>query len=134
MANRNFISMRMYSQRVPVMVDVTINIGASGAVSSISTTSLVKSVVRQSTGVYKINLADNYTSLIACLGSPQSPASGLSGIDQVETQNAPNASVSNLAAPSLTVKTLNASGALADPASGSAIAIVAIMQNSSVKA
>ena len=131
--NRNLASGgKLYSMHVmPVMIDCTIQIGATGAVSSIAGP-LVRSVVRNSTGIYQINLTDNVNSLFMAIGSAQSPPSGLSGVLAIETQNAPNPSVSNLAAPSLIVKTLDAAGALVDPASGSAISVLMYMSNSSV--
>ena len=135
MANRNFASGgKIFSMRaMPVMVDLVINIGASGAVSSITASSLIDSVEKMATGIYKIHLADTYFSALAVMGSMQSPSVGQSGILAVETQNDPSASVSDIADPSVTIKVLDAAGALADPASGSSIAVMAMLQNSSVR-
>lgn len=117
----------------PVQITATIQIGATGAVSSF-VGSAVQSVVRNSTGSYTIALQPqtNIARLISGQGSMQSPPSGLSGILGIEFQNAPNASVSSLVAPSITVKTLDAAGALADPASGSALNVQIIGNMSSV--
>jgi hypothetical protein len=120
----------------PVFMETTIQIGATGAVTSF-VGAMVQSVTRLSTGVYKIAFQTtpsptNFPRLLAAIGSPQSPVSGLSGIDSIEIQNAPNTSVSSTTAPSLTIKTLNPSGALTDPANGSAINLLMIMGNSSV--
>jgi hypothetical protein len=135
MANRNWMSGgKLFSMhKDPVMLDCTIQIGASGAVSSF-VGSAIQSVVRQSLGVYKITFQPqtNFPRLLAAMGSMQSAAASLSGISQVEIQNNPNASVSPVSAPSLTVKTLDVSGALANPASGSAVNVLMIMGNSSV--
>lgn len=133
-ANRNFASGgKIYSMHVmPVLVDVTINIGATGAVTSISG-QMVTSVVRNSTGTYQINLTNNFNSLLSAHGSAASPSSGLSGILAVEIQNAGSAAVQSLTAPHLIIKTLDAAGALADPASGSAIRTVIYLSNSSVQ-
>lgn len=134
MANRNYVSGgKIYSMHVsPVMLDVTIAIGATGAVSSI-TGSTIASVTRISTGIYKINMQDNFSGLYSAVGSMQSPPSGLSGVLGIEIQNAPNAAVSLLSAPSLTIKTLDAAGALVDPASGSSIMCIMYLSNTSVK-
>lgn len=135
MANRNFASGgKIYSMHVmPVMVNCAITIGAAGAVSSFSST-LASSVVLVSTGVYQINLANNYFAAISIIGAMRSPVSGVSGISTIEIQNNPTASVSSLSAPSITIKTLSDSDAVAAPASGSVIDIMAILSNSSVKA
>lgn len=135
MANRNFASGgKLYSMHVmPVFIDCSITIGASGAVSSF-VGSMVQSISRQSAGIYKITAQanTNFSKLYFAAGSAQSPVSGLSGILAIEIQNAPNASIATLSAMELTVKCLDAAGALADPASGSVINIMAIMSNSSV--
>ena len=134
MANRNYVSGgKIFSMHVsPVFLDCTVQIGAAGAVSSF-TGSTIKSVVLVSTGIYKINLMDNFSGLYAAMGSMQSPASGLSGVSTVEVQNAPNASVSVLATPSLTVKCLAPAGTVVAPASGSALNVLIFLSNSSIK-
>jgi len=135
MANRNFPSAgKIYSNHtMPVAVDVAITIGATGAVSSIaSANSFVKSVVRTGTGLYTINLADPYQSLLMAVGSAISPVSGLSGVDSVETQNAPNSTITSLSAPSIGIKTLSPAGALVDPASGSTVTVLMYLSNSSL--
>jgi hypothetical protein len=134
MANRNFASGgKIYSMHVQVVeVDAVINIGASGAVSS-SYCTMASSIVRVSQGIYKINLSNNFNSLLSVQASMSSAPSALSGIMAVEVANAQSAAVQDLSAPSLTIKTLDVAGALADPASGSAINISAIMSNSSVR-
>ena len=116
----------------PVLVDCTIQIGASGVVTSF-TSSLVASVAHTSTGVYTITLQDPYSSVLSISGSMQSPASGLSGIVAVEGQNAPNTNISSLTAPTIAVKTLSDADALADPASGSALTVLMLLSNSQTK-
>ena len=118
---------------MPVMVTATIQIGATGAVSSF-VGSMVQSVTRTGTGLYKIKLQaqTNFTRLYYAQGSMQSPASGLSGAPDVEIQNAPNTSVALTTGAELTVKTLSPAGALVDPASGSALNVMMILSNSSV--
>lgn len=135
MANRNFANGgRIWSMNVmPILVDAKIVIGASGAVSSFSG-SMVSSVTRVSQGIYQINMANNFASSLAIRGSMHSPSSGLSGIMAVEIQNNASSSVSSLSAPSLTVKTLDVTGALADPASGSTVDVLMFLNNSQVKA
>lgn len=135
MANRNFTnSGKLYSMlTMPVMLNCKIVIGASGAVASIETNSLVKSVTRSATGTYVVNLMDNYAALIIAQGSAISPSSGTSGIVAVEASNDSTTTIKSLSAPKITVRTLNASDAAADPASGSIICIMAIANNSSIK-
>lgn len=133
MANRNWASGgKIYSMHVsPVMLDAQINIGASGAVSSI-TGPTIASVTHVSTGIYKINLQDRYNGLIGVMTNMTSPTVGLSGISSVELANAQSAAVQT-ATPSVTIQTLNSSGVLTDPASGSQISAIILLSNSSVK-
>ena len=135
MANRNWMSGgKLFSMhKDPVMLDCTIQIGATGAVSSF-VGSAIQSVTRQGTGLYKITFQPqtNFARLLFAAGSCQSAPAALSGIDSVEIQNNPNASVSPISSPSLTIKTLNPAGSLVDPASGSAVSVIMIMGNSSV--
>ena len=118
MANRNYASGgKMYSMHVkPVMVDVVISIGATGAVSS-KKGAMVDTVTRLGTGLYKIKMqpSTSFNRLFSAQGSMRSPVSGLSGIVAIEIQNAPDASVALVAAGELTIKTIDAAGALADP-------------------
>ncbi len=134
MANRNWASGgKLYSMHVsPVMLDATISIGASGAVSSV-VGSTIASASKISTGIYTIVFQDNYAGLYAAMGSMQSPSSGLSGVSTIEIQNAPAASVSASSSPSITVKCLDAAGAVVNPASGSALNVLMILSNSSVR-
>lgn len=136
MANRNFASGgKIYSMHVkPVMVNVNITIGASGAVTSFAG-SMVASVVRTGTGLYKINMQaqSNLNTALNIIGSMRSPVSGLSGVTAVECQNAPTTSISNLAAPSIIVKTLAPAGTLVDPTSGSVISVLIMANDSSVR-
>lgn len=135
MANRNFASGgKIYSMHVsPVMLDCVINIGATGAVSSISGAA-IQTVTRLSTGIYKIKAQSqtNFPKLFSAHATMRSPVSGLSGVLAVEVQNAPTASVAVADGMELTIKTLDAAGALVDPASGSAINMMMILSNSSV--
>jgi hypothetical protein len=134
MANRNWASGgKIYSMHVsPVMIDSTITIGISGAVDSIKGP-LISSVTQESTGVYKLNLQDNFMGLLTAVASMQSPLTGLSGIVSVEIQNSPSTDVTVLGGASITIKTLDATGALADPADGSSINVLTVMSNSSVR-
>jgi len=131
MANRNWKSGgRVFSMhKDPVMLDCSILIGASGAVTSF-TGPTISSVSQSSTGVYVVTFMDNYPGLISAQGSMQSPSSGLSGIGQIEIQNAPNAAVSAFPQGSLTVTCLNNSGAAANPASGSILNLLIVLSNS----
>src|SRR5690349_22896057 len=92
MANRNFASgSKLYSMHVmPVLVDTTFLVGATGSVSRIKGP-LVDSIEEVSTGVYKIHLSNNFNGLFMALGSAQSASGGLSGISAIEIQNDPDA-------------------------------------------
>lgn len=135
MANRNWASGgKIYSMHVmPVIMNVTVQVGATGAVTSI-VGSGIASVARASAGVYLITMQaqTNFNKLYFASGSLQSPPSGLSGVSTVEIQNAPNASVATAAGGQLTVKCLDAAGAVVDPASGSALNVLMLLSNSSV--
>lgn len=133
MSNRNYASGgKIYSMHVkPVMVTATAQIGASGAVSSF-VGSMVQSVTRTSIGLYKIKLQSNtnFPRLYSAMGSMQSAPSALSGIATIEIQNSPNTSAQIPTGAELSVKTLDITGALADPASGSALNVMAIFSDS----
>ncbi len=135
MSNRNYMSGgKIYSMHVkPVMLTATVLIGATGAVTSF-VGSAIQSVTRISTGIYEITAQSqtNFTRLYSAQGSMQSPSSGLSGILAVEVQNAPNTSVATSTGAVMRVKTLDAAGALADPASGSSLNVMMMLSDSSV--
>lgn len=134
MANKNIANAgHFYMHNVmPVVVHAGVNIGTTGAVTSI-TGGMVTSVTRISAGKYKINLEQPFNTHIMSIGSMQSASGGLSGISQVEVQNAPTTSISSVTAPSITVTCLNTSGAATDPASGSRLDVLIMAANSSVK-
>lgn len=136
MANRNWASNRLYSMHaMPVMLTATAQIGAAGAVSSF-VGSAIASVAHSSTGIYVITAQPNtsFSRLFFAAGSCQSPVSGLSGVSTVEIQYNPNSTVQNLSTNQmvLTVKCLDHTGALVDPASGAALNVLAILSNSSI--
>lgn len=134
MANRNFISQKLFSMHaMPVMITSTTLIGTTGAVTSF-VGSAVSAVTRTATGIYKIKCqADtSFSRLYSAQGSMQSPPSGLSGVSTIEIQNAPNTSLAIAGGAELTVKCLDAAGALVDPASGSSLNVIMIASNSSV--
>lgn len=125
---------KVYSMhKEPVMLTATILIGATGAVTSF-VGSAILSVVRNGTGLYTITAEPltNFTRLYSAQGTMVSPPSGLSGILGVEVQNAPNTSVATITGATIQIKTLDAAGALANPASGSSINVMMILSNSSV--
>ena len=76
MANRNFPSNKVYNQHtMMVQLDCQIAIGASGAVSSFYGKG-INAVARMATGIYRIQLQDNYQALIQVDGSVVSPLTG----------------------------------------------------------
>jgi hypothetical protein len=113
------------------MIDCTIQIGAAGAVSSFTGT-LVSSVTKTATGTYKITLSDNYMKVLAASGMMQSAPSTLSSVASIEMQNAPNAAISPLTAPSVTIRTLDTGGAPVSPTPSSAVNVIILASNSSV--
>lgn len=80
MANRNFANSRIYSGHVmPVLIDCSINIGASGAVGTV-TGPYIKSVTRQAAGVYQIQVQPNFSRFYignAQMVSPQTVAAAV---------------------------------------------------------
>jgi hypothetical protein len=79
MANRNYPNSKLYSLNIyPVALNASINIGASGAVSSFNsgTGSGIAAVTKLATGVYQIQLKDNYASLLGAGFDLQSPNTG----------------------------------------------------------
>ena len=120
----------------PVIVTGSITVGATGAVASF-TGSVVQSITRTSTGLYQITLQPNtnFSKLYHLSGAAQSPVSGLSGVLAIECQNAPQpalASYTAIRGGQVSIKCLDAAGALVDPATGSVITILMFLSNSSV--
>lgn len=135
MANRNWASGgKLFSMHAsPVLITATVLIGASGAVTSF-VGSAVANITKSSTGVYKVKLQSqtNFPRMFFASGSAISPASGLSGVLAVEIQNAPNTSLAIADGGELTIKCLDAAGAVVNPADGSSICIMILASNSSV--
>lgn len=76
MANRNFPSSRMYGQHMmPVRLDLSFNIGSSGAVSGFQGKG-VTGVTRLSAGIYQIQLQDNYYSFLMADAIMEAPVTG----------------------------------------------------------
>jgi len=139
MANRNWLSGgKIFSMhKDPVLMDCTIQIGASGAVSSYVGSAIASIAKQTDAGTYLITFQaqTNFPRLLFASGSAQSAAGGLSGVSTIEIQNAPNASVvlnTPTTGGQLTIKCLDAAGALVNPVSGSAINVLMLLGNSSV--
>lgn len=76
MANRNFPSQRIFGfHMLPVRLDCSVQIGASGAVSSFSGKGIA-AVTRLSAGIYQIQLQDNYFSYLTSYTAFESPVTG----------------------------------------------------------
>jgi len=76
MANRNYPASRVFGfNLMPVRLNVSIPIGATGAVGTISGKG-IQSVTRLATGTYQIQLQDNYYSFLSMSAMVQSPVSG----------------------------------------------------------
>lgn len=112
-------------------IDCIITIGGTGAVSA-SSGVLVNSVTRLSTGLYRLNLKGNLNAFLGVSGCMVSQNGGLSGISSIEALDSSPTDLTSNSAPTFTIKTLDAAGALADPASGSKVCVQIIGRNSSV--
>ena len=134
MANRNFPSGgKIYSMNVmPVMLNLQINIGAAGAVSSFTGPG-IKSVALSAPGQYSIVLQDNYFALLAVLSGVM-VASGTSAVSQIE-QVGPMVNSSNPSSSGATImiQTVSPAGSVANPAPSSQLQIVILLNNSSVR-
>ena len=138
MANRNFPANKLYNFHVmPVSVDMQIAIGASGAPAALTLQNAagVKSISRVSAGVYSIQLQDNYAKVLGISPSFQSPAvgtsSGIQAVEMVSFANSSNPNNNNGAI--IEIQCFNASGAAADPASGSVMQLQIRLNNSQVQ-
>lgn len=81
MANRNFPQNKLFGfHLLPARIRGSITIGASGAVSSISAPGIA-SVSKLATGVYQIQLQDNYASFLHMTGNMMSLSMTGSAID-----------------------------------------------------
>ena len=132
MANRNFPS-KIYSMHVmPIMLDLQINIGAAGAVSSFSGAG-TKSVTLSAVGQYTIVLQDNYFALLAVLSGLQ-VASGTSGVGHIEMVGSMiNSSSPSSSGATIVIQTVSSAGAVANPTPSSQLQIVILLNNSSVR-
>lgn len=75
MANRYYTQFMYSLHKMPVIIDGTVAIGATGAVSSVKGAG-IQGVTRLAQGVYQIKLQDNYFKLYAFHGSLRSPSTG----------------------------------------------------------
>lgn len=138
MANRNFANggkiFQMHSK--PVIVDFSITIGASGAVtsfqsSSAGSNSMVSTVTHGSTGTYTITLTDSYTSLLGIISGSAQVASGTSGYDHIEQVGAMTTITSGPQPQArFTLQTVLA-GSVANPTSGAIVQLVILLNDSS---
>lgn len=126
MANRNFPSQRVFSfHLLPVMLDAAIVIGATGAVSSVSGQGIL-SATRNAQGDYTLTFKDSFSAfLFANFASKAVNATTPSDIAAIELISS--------AANSVRFMTLDKTGALADPASGSQLLVQVFMNNSGVQ-
>lgn len=76
MANARFNQFMFTKHNKPVILDVDIPIGATGAVGTLIGGAGISSVVRNGTGVYQINLIDSYSKFLGMYWSCYSPNTG----------------------------------------------------------
>lgn len=123
MANRNFVEFQKTLSRGVVSLYAKINIGATGAVSSVQMAPGITSVARQSAGQYLIVLDDQYNALL-CPSFEILNATAVDVGPQVVSETVSTTK-------QIVFRTLT--GAVAtDPPSGSAIFVVLILKNSTV--
>lgn len=129
MANRNYTGERMFNmEKDPVMLFLQCNIGASGAPSNLLARG-ISSIVRDAAGQYTITLQDAYVkvmSLVGCgIAATAGTTSGVSSIQLIASTDVPNKVIK--------IQTLNASGTVADPTSGTILDLQIILRNSKIK-
>lgn len=129
--NRQLQQFLYSGNKMMTAIDCIVTIGATGAVVS-SSGVLVTSVTRLSTGVYRLNLKGNLNAFLGMHGSMVSQSGGLSGVLAIEALESSPVDLTSNSAPTFTIKTLDAAGALVDPASGSKVCVQIIGRNSSV--
>lgn len=78
MANRNYPSQRLFTMHLlPVQLDMQVSIGSSGAPTIINSSGKgIASITRLAAGQYRLQLQDNYASLLALDVQFQSPVTG----------------------------------------------------------
>lgn len=129
MANRRFRSQFTQSWAgMPVRLHCHVTFGATGAPTLVASDSTgIASVTRNSAGNYTIALSDNYNKLLGLESTQLSPsAAPAAPIMCLASQQ-----VSSATAPQLVVQYYNATTAT-DPASGEALFLTLILNNSSV--
>jgi hypothetical protein len=129
--NRRLFQFQYSSVPMLTLIDAQIVIGASGAVTSFSG-NLVSNVTKTATGVYKIDLKGNLNALIGLSGAMLGPSGTESGISSIEGKSDLAGTLADLSSPSVTIKTLDAAGVAANPASGSTVLVQVLGRNSSV--
>ena len=136
MANANWASGgKIYSMHVmPVIITATATIGAAGAVTSF-VGSAVQSVTRVSKGRYRVKCRKgmSFNGLLFAAATPIRPSGADSDVVTAEVQNDPNTSLALASGAEIDFYTLDATGAVVDPASGSKLTMIAIVSNSSIK-
>lgn len=77
MANRNFPASRTFGfNLLPVRLESSFNVGASGAVSSAKVNNGVKSITRLAAGIYQLQLDDNYAAFLSAQINFKAPVTG----------------------------------------------------------
>jgi len=137
MANRNFANggkiFQMHAK--PVIIDVQVTIGATGAVSSFTSSStgansMISSITKSATGTYQVTLADSYTSLLGIISGSARVASGTSGFNDIEQVGA-MATITTGQQPQsqFSFQTVLA-GTVANPNSGAVLQLIFLLNDS----
>lgn len=129
MPNYNYRSQFNYSfSAKPVVLRGKITFGASGAPTLVSGTGMgITSVVRNSAGTYTIDLGRAFTNLMAVDVMPVAASAPAAPVVRVAADNVASASLHNLQ-----IVFSVAAGTATDPASGEAVLIEIVLNDSSL--
>ena len=137
MANRNFANGgKIYQMHAkPVLIDVQVTIGASGAVSSFTSSStgansMISSITKTATGTYQVTLADSYQSLLGIINGSPRVASGTAGIDDIQQLGVMATITSGQQPQSQFTFQTSLSSTVANPTSGAVLQLIFLLNDS----
>lgn len=125
MANRNLFQFQYSYQRDLVHIFAQVSFAAAGAPTLVSGKG-VESIVRNSAGLYTINLQDSFAGVmdiehkpLLAVGAPAAPLMVIRSVSNIN----------DLSAPSVQVGFTDSSGVATDPASGEQVLMHIILKN-----
>lgn len=129
MANKLAQQFLFNYNRMMTMIDLRITFGAAGAVDSFEGNA-IQDVVKDATGRYTITLKQPFNAFLSSSGQMIAAVPGTpTNVLAIEMSGDPDAGVQNA---SVSIHTLDAAGALVDPASGAKLSMQLMVRNSSV--